>query len=466
MPLNLATRLTKYQMLPDPITVTLTPNDSAGTLGTAVTVTEARSRPLQQRELQMLGSIIGIEDTTRAFLLPINTLGGTVPKNGDTITDNAANDWTIRVAGLDGTDTLYRCVCVKNIPSVVYTDETTDIQALLDAGGDVAIPAGTHLVGALTVPSTVTSIYGVGGEAGTVLRLADNSPDFTRILNILPTGSGTMAIEIYDLTFDMNRDRQSWAGGFDLEHQAAIILRHYDTGFVDADIHDVTIRDSAGDGIYVYHRARPEIQDCTFTDIFRAAVAITGRASVTNFHDSVMTRAGLDVEPNSVNDNVTVTLDELTITDGKFDVGIKPGGSVTASNIHHSGGILYLFVAPTATFYCSDSEFEGRYTIRLPGASTFERCTFTAPSGNEGSHVVGVSWAYHSWDSDQVLTFIDCEFTGPGARAIHANADTLGNNNSLIVTDSAAVDVTTFIYANNTDTRTYTGLTLDGSPWP
>lgn len=108
--LNHASMLNVHKMLPDPITVTLTPQNPTIT---AVEVSETRSRPLEHSELQMAGNVIGIESKSRAFLLPVASLDGTDPENGDKITDNAAADWTIKVTKLEQADTMYRCLCIK-----------------------------------------------------------------------------------------------------------------------------------------------------------------------------------------------------------------------------------------------------------------------------------------------------------------------------------------------------------------
>lgn len=101
-----------HKILPNPITVTLTPQNPTAA---AVQVAEGHTRPLKQNQLRMMGELFGMEETFRAFLLPTANLGGTAPKNGDKLADNASVNWTVKMADLELEGNIYRLLCMKQV---------------------------------------------------------------------------------------------------------------------------------------------------------------------------------------------------------------------------------------------------------------------------------------------------------------------------------------------------------------
>jgi hypothetical protein len=99
-----------YRILPNPITITLGPRNPT----TAdVTVNECRKRPLNKREVQLLGGTLGVETDYRTFLLPVVETGTTIPHRGDVITDPEGYIWQIMSIDLELEDCIRRCVCYK-----------------------------------------------------------------------------------------------------------------------------------------------------------------------------------------------------------------------------------------------------------------------------------------------------------------------------------------------------------------
>lgn len=61
-----------------------------------------------------MSAAFGPEQRTTAFLLPVATLGASVPDNGDFITDSIdSSQWVIKRARLELERTMYRVFCVE-----------------------------------------------------------------------------------------------------------------------------------------------------------------------------------------------------------------------------------------------------------------------------------------------------------------------------------------------------------------
>lgn len=106
MTLNVNTLRTRHRILPNPRTVTLTPQNPTAA---AQTVNNVRQRPWS-----VAGpgeQPIAFEGSSIAFLLPVENLAGTVPKAGDKLTDDASNDWLINGTDLNLEECVYNCMC-------------------------------------------------------------------------------------------------------------------------------------------------------------------------------------------------------------------------------------------------------------------------------------------------------------------------------------------------------------------
>lgn len=97
-------------------TVTLTPQNPAGT---PVTGVQALRRALDKRTISLFGDV-AIEPTDVPIILFVGnadnvSLAGSVPKNGDKITDAAGDNWTIKSVGQRTMQSRYTCLCKKQV---------------------------------------------------------------------------------------------------------------------------------------------------------------------------------------------------------------------------------------------------------------------------------------------------------------------------------------------------------------
>lgn len=89
-------------------TVTLTPKPT----GTAVTTVKASRSSLGRAELTA-GGVIGASPGDVIFYLWDDTLGGTIPKTGDFITDADGTSYVIRTVTLRSDEVQWRCLSVQ-----------------------------------------------------------------------------------------------------------------------------------------------------------------------------------------------------------------------------------------------------------------------------------------------------------------------------------------------------------------
>lgn len=314
-------------------------------------------------------------------------------------------------------------------------DDTARIQKLLsnpDIHGQVFLPAGTYECASLGIPATVRYIRGerTGSENLTTLKLTADSGESTRVLNATWSLDTDASLTVCDLDFDMNRANQGWKGGFDLAHQGGIFLSgdKAKPGKLNAKLRNVTMRNGAGDGVYVYHQSTLDMQHCDFADIFRAALGITGKNSKTSARWCTFVRSGIDVEPNSLGDVVDVYLADITTHD--FDIALTAGSKCLVERLTHTGGALALYCNPAADFRGVDSTSIGKFAVRLAGNSIFERWKFAAKPASRDV-VIAVQWVHNSLKTDQRLTLSDCEITGPGRLGMDLGVDTPANRNQF-----------------------------------
>lgn len=113
MPLTKAILKTRYQILPERFSITLTPRNP---VGTAITGIQGVTRgDWDQAEIAQYAA--GIETDRTVFLIPVLTLEQITtskPLRGWWITDADAT-WTIKSIGYELADSMIRCLCIKNV---------------------------------------------------------------------------------------------------------------------------------------------------------------------------------------------------------------------------------------------------------------------------------------------------------------------------------------------------------------
>ena len=115
MPLNQAIIKTRYRILPDRFSVTLTPkNPTATAIGPIQGVTASN---LEQAEIAQYAA--GIEGDFKTFSIPVLTLDQVTtqrPVRGWWLTDLVTNNvWTIKGIQWATSEALIRCICIKNV---------------------------------------------------------------------------------------------------------------------------------------------------------------------------------------------------------------------------------------------------------------------------------------------------------------------------------------------------------------
>ncbi len=107
--LNAASLTGKMNMLPDPVTLTITPKVSSGS---PIVQPGCRRRPLDEVETDYIGDI-GLAVPAVSFLIPVEGLNGYVINNNDYIAETlpAGSTWTVIRTQLDLQKTIWRCLC-------------------------------------------------------------------------------------------------------------------------------------------------------------------------------------------------------------------------------------------------------------------------------------------------------------------------------------------------------------------
>jgi hypothetical protein len=344
------------------------------------------------------------------------------------------------------------------------TDDTAAIQSAIDSalaagGGIVFFPAGgTYIVSQLNVSEGLI----IEGYGATVKRPANQSKwtrtFTTTVAGYLYDGSADSKPLIFQgLTIDGNRQNQGAYGNYELEQAHLIFLmgNAANSGKLRAVIEDCYFKDCVADAISVYTNVSVQISNCTAVDCFRGGVVVTGGYSdvqVNNFkaHGTVH-ETGIDVEldgPGYGNTLKTdITMNNLYLPDGDFDVAVLQGSTFTGSNIIVNKPPFNLY-AENSTVKIMNSVFHvgvlDDYLDRIvsPYDVTFQNCTFYAhkPAGTTGNRSIACIHLFQFGNANQTLRFLDCDFkadssvgAGDTVYAIYFEGDQLAKNNRVIV---------------------------------
>lgn len=100
-----------WQYVEDVEEVTLTPKNPDGT---PVASVKAKRRVMNKTTMQQFAAV-GIEPTDIPIHLWASTLGATVPKQGDWITDSGGTVYRIISLSLESLRNRWRCLCRRNV---------------------------------------------------------------------------------------------------------------------------------------------------------------------------------------------------------------------------------------------------------------------------------------------------------------------------------------------------------------
>jgi hypothetical protein len=181
---------------------------------------------------------------------------------------------------------------------VILFDQSAIQQQIDDTaalgGGVVTLPEGTTILTRLPNSSGCllleNDVVLQGHVNGSTLKMADDQPDFTRLILVEDDANVT----IRDITLDGNKANQAGAGS----HRAGIFALSCSNLL----IQNVTAHDFTGDGIQIYTDVQGlEVMDCTFQDTDRDGIALTGFGADIKIHDCTfngVVAQSIDFEPN------------------------------------------------------------------------------------------------------------------------------------------------------------------------
>jgi hypothetical protein len=200
------------------------------------------------------------------------------------------------------------------------------------------------------------------------------------------------------LQFDGNLAEQGSYQKYELE-QAHLLFLCADakrSGRLCVRVSNCTFRNGVADAISVYTNVEAQIVNCTAIDCFRGGLTITGgftRVQVANFLARGKRHAtGVDVEVDGSGfggtRQIELLLDNLSLPDGDFDIGVGDHSVVLGTNIS-ARAPFNLYGGGTATLKFTNCVFGvGVFSgngnrIVLPGHTTFSNCRFLVdgPSG-------------------------------------------------------------------------------------
>lgn len=299
-------------------------------------------------------------------------------------------------------------------------DESATLQSYISFWRQ--LPAGTYQGSSLT--ATGQNVIGTP----TTLVLPASAAEVKLL-------SATGTAEITNVVFDGNRDARAWPGGHSWEHSALLFL--HDGTF---DVHDITVKNSTGDGIHVVQNATATIRNVVASDCFRGGVTITGgntTVTIDNLQGSFL-QIERDTDGAGGSTALALTMTNSTIPEG---VELEAWGPVSVSNCN-LGARFWLLAGPGGAVRITDctielsnsaSDFQSDATaeqVDIFGRSiywgrdvVFTRCTFTGAPLHLYPDVLGTSY------SGQSIRFVDCTFTGAGAQAVYNFGDTVDRGN-------------------------------------
>ena len=338
------------------------------------------------------------------------------------------------------------------------TDDTAAVQAAIDAahgagGGTVLFPPGTYVVTSVGLrPGIRYSGYGA------TIKRPPNQGKWVRTFNTAKEGyaySGDVdsaPLVVEGFVFDGSRADQGPHDKYELEqaHLLFLVADPAKPGRLRATVRDCHFKEGVADAISTYTNVDVRVSDCIATDCFRGGLVVTGgysRVQVDNFTAAGKTFAtGIDVEVDGPGYGntlaVDVTLNNVLLPDGDFDVGVSHGSRVLATNVI-AAAPFYLYAGGDSVIRYNGCVFGigefSDYSNRIvnPGDTVFSDCRFEIDTahgviqeraGSPNEPLKGPRrWAAAHvfwWVSDQPqpaqqsLTFEDCQFVvGKGVAA-------------------------------------------------
>jgi hypothetical protein len=175
------------------------------------------------------------------------------------------------------------------------------IQAAINKPGRNRVvfqPGEYKLAGIVINPAAVQTVSCYGAK----FTLPDNQNEYSRIFSILHKSQAPGAVLFEGGSFDLNEQAQQ-RESYSKEHQGAIFIDSTG-GRLAVAISDVSITNSAGDGICIHRNALVSLDHVQATECFRSALTVSagGNVIIANHLDvrGKRFRSGLRFEPSGV----------------------------------------------------------------------------------------------------------------------------------------------------------------------
>lgn len=322
------------------------------------------------------------------------------------------------------------------------TDDTAAIQRAVDwlyarEGGKILFPPGTYIVTSVNIREGIT-YEGYGATIKRPEHLTDKIGQkaahwvrtFTTQKYKYCGQSDSRPLIIRGLTFDGSSQTQGPYKKYELEHAALVFLTGDKKcpGRLTAVVEDCVFKNAVADGLSVYVNVKVTMRNCLAENCFRGGFVLTGGHSVAEV-TNLTTRGkidptGIDVEVDGAgfgnSYKVEVYLENLTLEDGDFDVGVKDGSVVLGKNIFAEAP--FNLVAPRSRILLRDCRFGigPDNHLYFPQEVSFEGCEFFVSSRvpdkpyQQHSAAPKIVWTTKYYKGEnQKVTFRECRFVLP-----------------------------------------------------
>ena len=246
---------------------------------------------------------------------------------------------------------LRETVSVKDFGAVGNgtTDDTEAIQAAINVaiangGGQVIFPFGTYIVVQLNVSAGI-ELVGVGFPTIKVKPNAsqvDFSRMFTTQNNKYSGATDSKPLRFSGIEFDGNYTTQGAYTSFQLEHNAMIFLMgdNSTAGKLTAIVDSCRFKNGVADAVSAFVNTDVTVTNCTFENVFRGGVVITGGHTNVRVDNCSMVGdvhpTGIDQEVDGVGFGSSLATNlnvSNVLVQGDFDISVNVGGVATIDNV-------------------------------------------------------------------------------------------------------------------------------------
>jgi len=286
-------------------------------------------------------------------------------------------------------------------------------------------------------PLSVSSVQAHGAK----FLLPENQGEWARYFSILWTDIKESPYFVFEGgEFDMN-ERLQGRVSFNKEHQAAIFVDSTG-GKANIALRDITVRNSAGDGISIHRHIMGTIEGCKINDCFRGGLTVSGHGNELVIDDldarGSRLKTGVRIEPSDRKIPSIYLISKLRANHFNYQLG--PGSTLTMSEsvvepinplVIPDGFQIYVYNEGGQVVMDNCRFFLNRqFNYRLVGNTKIRDCDFKL-QWFDGVDVLptmfalNVQW-YHSPAGDnndkQIMVVDNCEFDMSKLDPVKTNA--------------------------------------------